>query len=163
MKTIAKSLTFPRSGVFLALLCIGAALGLSSCTSPIVGRIESNPQLYDQLSPADRALVARGEIREGMTKEAVFLAWGRADRVLRGRERGGIVERWSYTSSHPVYSSTVGLGVGWGAGRRYGSGFVGPWDPFWGGYNYGPAVVYVPYQSASVEFRNERVTKFMRE
>lgn len=164
VKSFLSSVSLAR--LALAGLCLSAGFGLSSCTSPLEGRITKNPQLFEKLSPSDRSLVRRGEIREGMTKEAVFLAWGRADYVSTGKDHGVSVEKWGYTGSHPVYTNsiTVGIGPGYYRGRRgyYGYGYAGLWDPYWGGYGYGPSIEYVPYQAASVEFRAGRVVRFMR-
>ncbi len=148
----------------LGLVALGlvAVLGLSSCASPVERRIANNPQIYGALSSSDKILVNQGRIREGMTKEGVFLSWGRPDYVATGRESGSSAEKWTYTGSRPVYTSTVGVGwnrLGYGP-YGYGFGFYGPWDPFWGGY--GPSVTYVPYEAASVQFRGNRVTKYMR-
>jgi hypothetical protein len=155
--------SFAFSRLAFAGLCLAAIVGLSSCTSAIESRITKNPQLYNKLKEHDRALVSRGEIREGMTKEAVFLSWGRADHVSVGRDSGRSVERWGYTGSHPVYTSNLSMGFGsgyYGGRGRLGYGYGGMWDPYWGGY--GPSIAYVPYQAATVEFRNGRVIRFMR-
>jgi hypothetical protein len=150
----------------LAAGSLAVAALLSSCTSPIERRIVSNSQLYDKLSAGDQSLVARGEIREGMSKEAVFLALGRPDHVAEGRERGARLTRWTYLDSRPVHTTTIGLGLGTGGlygGSRmgYGLGYGGLWDPYWGGY--GGGVSYVPYASDVVEFRSDRVVKYLRE
>jgi hypothetical protein len=59
-------------------LCLGLVTLLASflagCSTP-GSRIKSNPQIYASLSPADQALVRQGQIRVGMSKSAVFLAW----------------------------------------------------------------------------------------
>jgi hypothetical protein len=158
MKTI-----FTNRALSLA-LGLAAALALASCASPIERRIVSNPQIYEKLSGSDQGLVSHGEIREGMTKEAVFLALGRPDHVAEGRDRGAPAERWTYVSERPV--TTTSIGLGWGAGRwayggGFGYGYGGLWDPYWGGY--GSGVAYVPYQSEVVEFRGGRVVKYIRE
>ena len=151
-----------------------AAIGLSSCASPVERRITRNPQLFEKLSSKDRALVVRGEIREGMTKEAVFLAWGRADYISGGRDRGAAIDRWEYAGTRPVYTADIGIGFGvghyhhhqyaYGHGHRhggYGYSYGGMWDPYWGGYG-GPSIAYVPYRAASVDFRQDRVVRFVR-
>lgn len=38
-----------------------------------------------------------------MTRDAVFLAWGKADQVTTGSENGRPVETWRYTTLRPVY------------------------------------------------------------
>ena len=137
-------------------------LGLSNCVHPIERRIANNPQIYQSLSTQDQLLVQQGRIREGMTKEGVFLAWGRPHEVATGRQKGSAVEQWTYLDSQPVYTDTLGMGFGigpWGYGGygryygRYGGGY-------WG--NMGPSVMYVPYKAGSVTFRSNRVTDYLR-
>jgi hypothetical protein len=84
-------------------LCFGlvavllAAL-LSGC-STVESRIKSNPPLYASLSPADQALVRQGQIRVGMSKAAVFLAWGNPDRIRSGVRDAHPFEAWIYTTT----------------------------------------------------------------
>lgn len=144
-------------------LCAGLALAglVISCTSARERRITNNPQIYQSLTTSDQLLVQQGRIREGMTKEGVFLAYGRPDSVAQGRQKGSSVEQWTYMSTQPVYANTFGMGIGYGRGwgyRGYGCGYYGAWDPYW---NMGPSVVYVPYKAASVTFRGNRVTEYM--
>ncbi len=154
-----------RAALGLALMA-----GLASCTSPVERRITANPELYNKLSGNEKSLVSQGRIREGFTKEAVFLAMGRPDQVAAGSQKGAKLEKWTYVGTQPVYSDSYGFGWGGGYGRfgggyrrggfGYGYGYGGAWDPFWGGY--GPTVTYVPYKAASVTFRSGRVTEYMR-
>ncbi|MEQ1751406.1 MAG: hypothetical protein ABL974_18425 [Prosthecobacter sp.] len=147
-------------------LCAVAALAFSSCVHPLEKRITSNPKIYQSLSASDQLLVQQGRIREGMTKEAVFLAMGRADQVASGVQKGTRVEKWTYLGTQPVYTNNFGMGWGSGWGNRgwgrgpFGSGYGygGAWDPLWNG---GPSVVYVPYKAASVSFRGNRVTEYI--
>lgn len=144
------------------LLAVGLLLGLCSCASPRERRIAKNPALYEGLSSSDKFLVSQGRIREGMTREGVFLAWGRADRVAEGRRNGRRLEKWSYFGSQPVYAPTYSIGLGWGrGGLGYGFGYGGLWDPYWGGF--APSVFYMPYTAATVDFQNERVTAYETE
>lgn len=150
----------------LSRLCTGliAVLLLSQCAATPQSRIERNPQLYGQLAARDQQLVTRGTIREGMTRDAVYLAWGRPDRVAVGSARHRTVESWTYLGQQPV--STMNMGYGWGAG-------LGSWGPYWGGgpwgwsrggYGYwggGPSITYVPYTQAVVEFTSGRVSRYL--
>jgi hypothetical protein len=139
------------------------ALGLSSCVHPIERRIANNPQIYQSLSTNDQLLVQQGRIREGMTKEGVFLAWGRPSQVATGKQKGSSVEQWTYMGSQPVYTNNFGIGFGggpWGYGGYGRYGGCGPWGGGWG--NMGPNIVYVPYKSGSVTFRGNRVTDYLR-
>jgi len=135
------------------------ALGLSSCVHPIERRIANNPQIYQSLSTNDQLLVQQGRIREGMTKEGVFLAWGRPDQVATGKQKGSSVEQWTYVGSQPVYTNTFGMGFGGGPWGYGGCGRFGG-AGYWG--NMGPAVMYVPYKAGSVTFRTNRVTDYLR-
>ncbi len=153
-------------------LCAGlcGVLLLSQCVATPQSRIQRNPQLYSQLGDRDRQMVASGSIREGMTRDAVYLAWGKPDRVATGTHKGRAVESWTYVGQRPVTSYNMGFGLGggwggfpyWGAGGMgygWGGGFGG-WGPYsaWGG---GPMVTYIPYTQAVVEFTKGRVTSWM--
>ena len=105
--------------------------------------------MFDKLPEAHKKLVVRGAIVEGMSRDAVFLAWGRPSRVSRGSRDGGTFERWIYTHYEPVWTHNSSIGLGYGYGRygcRYG-----------GLYNDGPSVTYIPYNAAKVEFVSGRV------
>lgn len=131
----------------LTLLLSASALLLASCTSPIVKRIEHNPAIYAALSEPHKAMVSRGEITEGMSKQAVFIAWGRPDRGSKGSQNGKAYERWSYSGYEAVHGTSLGMGMGyWG---------YGCYDP---GFYYAPTVTYLPYEARRVEFLNNKVT-----
>lgn len=145
-----------------AVLCLAAALLFTQCASPLEKRIQRNPDIFAKLADNDKLLVQQGRLREGMTREAVFLAWGRPDQVATGSQKGVQTEKWTYVGTQPVYTDTWGMGWGGWGGRGWGRGwgYCGPWDPFWGGM--GPMITYVPYKAASVTFRNARVTEYLR-
>jgi hypothetical protein len=62
--------------LWFALVVALLASFLAGC-STVESRIKSNPQIYTSLSAADQALVHQGQIREDISKAAVFLAWGK--------------------------------------------------------------------------------------
>ena len=146
-------------------LCLGllAAVLLTQCASSTPQtRIQRNPQLYASLSTRDRQLVNSGVIREGMTRDAVFLAWGRPDSVTAGTNRGRETESWTYIGQRPVrtmnMSMSMGMGFGYGG---FGYGGFGPYGM--GGYPYmggGPSVMYIPYTAGVVEFSRGRVVRW---
>jgi hypothetical protein len=101
---------------------------LAGC-STVESRIKGNPQTFASLSPADQALVRRGSISEGLSKAAVYLAWGRPDRLRYGSRAGVPFEAWIYTTIRSeivpgYYPSFYGYGLsrpfygrrGWGYG-----------------------------------------------
>ncbi len=129
----------------------GCAALLASC-APVTpdARINANPTLYSKLSEKEKSLVREGRIANGMSPDAVYLAWGRPSREYEGHERGKATLRWDYTGTMPVYTT------GW-------SGYYGSyWRRPYYGYALGPEVTYVPYRRASVWFENRRVTSWER-
>ena len=139
------------------LLALSAA-ALASCSSNVASRVEKNAALYQSLPVEDRNYVNRGEIKKGMTKEAVFLAWGKPDRTGGGENKKGRYERWTYTTLEPIVNQSIYGGFGYGRfhpfiGRRRGW-FYQP--------GFGTQVDYIPRPAAYVDFRNGRVTDWQR-
>lgn len=127
-----------------------AVLLLAGCASPIERRVTRNPEMFNKLTASDQAMVRSGQIREGMTMDAVYLAMGRPARVFRGKRNGQEIERWSYNDYEPVYTSSFGFGGYYGAG----CGYYSPY--YWGG----PQIDYVPVEGAQVEFVKGRVSGY---
>ncbi|HEY2573549.1 MAG TPA: hypothetical protein VGH65_05745 [Verrucomicrobiaceae bacterium] len=125
---------------------------LANCSSPAT-RISKNPDLYHGLSEPHKALVQQGRITEGMNKEAVWLAWGRADRVATGSRGGRPYERWSYTGYEPYYSPTIGYAGGYWNQPYLGNGHLQ--DPR---YFPDPMMNYLPYEARRAEFTSDRVS-----
>lgn len=145
------------SRVLRPCLSIAFACLAASCAVTPEKRIAKNPQLYAALPADERAKVVQGRIDKGMSREAVFLAWGNPDRVQVGEENGRSLERWGYLDRYPVTTQRLGMGWGWGGGWGRG-GWCGPWDPFWMGG--GPMVTYIPYEAGTVEFKSGRVASW---
>ena len=150
------------------LLAFAVPVLVSSCAnSTPKGRIERNPQLFNALSAKDRELVYSGRIREGMTRDGVFLAWGAPDETSIGRQGGRNVEQWGYLGQRAVRTNSFNMGWGGGFGPygQFGYGGCGPWGYGYGpGFGWGPGfssgVMYVPYTAGTVSFRNGRVTEW---
>ncbi len=133
----------------LVLLCSVWA-SLSSCVTTPSMRIEENVSVFQSLPVAEQQLVREGRIAEGMSQQAVFLAWGYPNVApVRGQKGGQDFERWVYVASVPSHTMTV-----WGA-------------PMWGypGYSVsaGPSTVvqYREEMQRSVSFVNGRVTEWL--
>lgn len=138
-----------------ALLSAAALALLASCTSPIVKRIERNPEIYNSLSTRHKELVQQGRVEEGMSKQAVFIAWGRPDRASKGSKSGKSYEKWSYTGYDAAY--TRGWGYGGYPGGYWGRGY-GRSCYYDHAFFYEPMTTYVPYEAARVEFLSGRVS-----
>src|SRR5215468_2806192 len=121
----------------LAFGITAGALVLVSCASTQT-RISQNPQMYQRLSARDQALVSQGQIRRGMTMDAVWLAWGTPDQKVPGPMRDS--ETWVYLR----YDTPPSYG---------GPYYYGPFD-----WSYIPPKF--PYPSKGVTFANGRVVFF---
>lgn len=119
----------------------------TSCSTPQT-RISEHPDLYQSLSERDQALVTQGQIRMGMSRSAVWLAWGSPDRKIVGNMGGGPTETWLY-----IYYATYYPPYGpWGPWGYFGDPF---YDPFY--YSYVPSI---PYPTKVVTFARGRVVSF---
>lgn len=150
-----------------------SAIILTSCATT-ESRISEHPEIFNSLSSRDQALVREGKIRAGMSKNAVWLAWGSPEQKAEGNMRGHPTETWIYVQSttapygsayYPYYGAgPYGYG-GFGAVgvvRRHhgGRAFVFFGDPFYDPffYSYIPPTISYPYKT--VTFENGRVMSF---
>jgi len=80
------------------------ALILNSCsTMTPTDRIAENPHLYQTVPENERALVQSGEIRNGMNKNAVFLAWGAPNSPhVTGQNKTHSFVKWNYLRQTPI-------------------------------------------------------------
>lgn len=125
-----------------------------SCSSSPQTRIDKNPQLYSSLSPDQQAKVERGQIEQGLSKDGVFLAMGKPDKVTQGASKKGEYEQWNYYRMQPVMRH--GFGGYWGLGSRgYGSR-CGRYS----GWGYSPSITYIPRKSAIVRFEGDQVDEY---
>jgi len=157
-----------------------SALITTSCETT-ADRISKSPEIYQRLTANDQAMVSRGEIRPGMSQNAVWLAWGSPDRKIVGNMAGHSTETWIYiyyvTPYYPYYGpwgpwAYNNLGPGYnfayttvgpatGTWHHYGGRnfifFGAPfYDPFY--WSYIPPSI--PYPSKVVTFASGRVVSF---
>ena len=149
------------------------ALFFGGCATP-EKRISEHPDLYNGLPARQQQLVTQGQIAPGMSRNAVWLAWGNPEQKVNGYARGNTTETWVYltTTTYP-YGYGYGYGGfgygwgypywGWGGGgvfrTHHGHRFAVFGDPFYDPfyYSYWPTVSY-PYKT--VTFVNGRVVEF---
>lgn len=87
MKTIFLS-------ALLALLAMGCA------TNTLQSRIRERPAAYAALPPEVKSLVDAGQIKVGLSMDAVYFAWGPPSRVSTGQlPDGKTVTTWIYTGT----------------------------------------------------------------
>ncbi len=126
-------------------------LGLASCVSTPQSRIAENPSIYNSLTANQQSLVSVGQIEQGMTPPAVFLAWGEPSAVSEGVMDGKQATRWIYSTLEPVFTTPP---VFWGGpywGPYRGPGFYHYYCPY---YN---DVTYIPVNTGHVLFINGKV------
>jgi len=162
-----------------ALLTTAAAgaLFFGGCSTP-ESRISDHRDLYDSLPARQQQLVAQGQIAGGMSRNAVWLAWGAPEQKVNGYARGNTTENWVYYTA-TTYPYGYGYGYGGFGYGPWGYGYPGFWgggvgvfrthhgrrfavfgdpfyDPFY--YSYLPPTVSYPYKA--VTFVNGRVVEF---
>lgn len=126
---------------------VTGTLILSSCSTTQT-RISEHPDLYQSLSHRDQALANQGQIRIGMSRPAVWLAWGSPDQRIVGNMGGGTTETWVYTyyASCPYYP-------------------LEPLDEYFGAPLYNPFCYSwfppsIPYPSKLVTFARSKAVSF---
>ncbi len=151
---------------------IASSAFLTSCSTTET-RISKHPEIYQNLSPRDQALVSQGQIRAGMSANAVWLAWGSADRKVVGSMHGRATETWVYVNyaTAPYYGPGPYYGQGYGFGftslgfvgshhRHGGRTFVFFGDPFYDPFYYSYIPPSIPYPAKIVSFVSGRVVSF---
>lgn len=168
---------FVKPRFFLMALPALATLLFVGC-STTESRISEHRDLFNSLSPGDRQLVARGQIRTGMSRNAVWLAWGSPEQKTAGEMRGQMTESWIYVNYAPAYGyggygyGYPGYGYGpYGGGffgggvavvrtRHHGRAFAFVGDPFYDPFYYSYIPPSIPYPYRTVTFANGRVASF---
>ena len=128
------------------------ALLMVSCVSQTpADRIEKNPLIFNSLPVDQKLMVQQGRICNGMSQDAVFLAWGHPNTPpVEGESAGSRTERWVYRAYESVPVMTTGVGFGYGP---YGCHSVCYPQM---------ETAFIPYDAAYVEFTNGKVTSWQR-
>jgi len=130
-------------------LCLLFTALLAGCSS-VESRIKKHPATYASLSENDQRLVSRGNIREGLSQDAVYIAWGKPDDVIRGSAKGKPFETWVYNAFDDeaiVHGPMIPI-----RGR-----YFGPYDIY---PIYEPVYVQWRYPYRSVTFQGGRVVEW---
>lgn len=104
-------------------------------------------------------MVERGEVARGMSRDAVWLAWGAPSQRFEGGQDSRATERWDYAGTQPVHHMSFAGVHGYGRYGRFGPyGRHGAHSAF----ALGPEVTFIPYRRASVWFVDGRVEAWER-
>lgn len=80
-----------------ALLFLLGSLLLAGCaTSTIESRRRERADSFAALPPETKTLVNEGQVRRGMTQDAVYIAWGKPAQILQREDQQGMVTLWLY-------------------------------------------------------------------
>lgn len=124
-----------------------AAVMVVSCVTTPAERIAENPAVFRSLPPQQQLLVQQGRIEQGMSADAVLLAWGAPDTApVYGEKDGRRTERWIYRGYEPVTVMSD-----WSPLHHGPYGWYDPVYPATG-------TAYIPTQEAYVEFVNGKVS-----
>lgn len=85
-----------RSFLFLIL---GFLLTGCATSSTIAARKQERAASYAALPSESQALVDRGQIRRGMSEDAVYIAWGKPSQILQQEDQRGAITTWLYHGS----------------------------------------------------------------
>lgn len=91
-----------RAGVRVPLLFVATTcLFLAGCAtkSTIDTRRAERSSFYETLPADQKAIVDSGQIRVGMTADAVYIAWGKPSEVLEHEDASGHYTTWRYYGS----------------------------------------------------------------
>lgn len=139
------------------LAAILAGLVFTACApSTPQARIAKNPEQFSALGKKEQSLVEQGQISQGMSPEAVLLAWGPPDQSFEGSKDSKPTGRWDYLGTRPVYSSNYFGPFGYGLGGYGRYGYPGL------DFGVGPDIAFIPYRLASVWFVNQHVDSWER-
>lgn len=73
---------------------------------------------YNSFSPEVKAAVDQGEIKVGMTEDAVYIVWGAPAEILKSANEQGEMTRWlyygSYLEEYRYWTGSRGRGFGRG-------------------------------------------------
>ncbi len=84
---------------FILLLMI---VFLAGCATPstVSSREHERNAAYTAFPPDIKALVSQGEIKAGMTTDAVYIAWGPPSQILQSGDQTGTVITWLYEGGY---------------------------------------------------------------
>lgn len=79
-----------------AAISVLIALLAGCATTSIESRRAKRAEAYNALSADHKTLVDRGDITAGMNEDAIYIAWGKPDQVLRSGDQQGEKTTWLY-------------------------------------------------------------------
>ena len=81
----------------ILVLVVAATLSTGcSTTNTIEKRRQERAAAYATFAPETKATVDQGQIKVGMTADAVYIAWGKPSQIIAGESAAGSTTTWLY-------------------------------------------------------------------
>jgi len=113
--------------------------------STVSSRTEERPQAFNNLPQAEQDLVKQSKIKDGMSKDAVYIAMGKPDRIVPDTTHGKPGETWIYFGVHQQVISNYHI-IPRPAGRGFTTATV-----------YNPIYITHRYVRRQIFFQDEKV------
>jgi len=81
------------------LLLLGVSI-VTGCATSITSRKEERLSSYNALPAEQRLAVDTGQIKVGMSEDAVYIALGKPSQVVRGESSAGPINTWLYLGTY---------------------------------------------------------------
>ena len=103
-------------GIFFVAIVV--LISACSTKTTVSRRIDQNGTLFHQKSYSDKIAITHGNIAPGMSRDAVYLAWGNPNRRTEGVSDGVPYEEWIYKKISPKLNIDLAIGKGPGLGLK---------------------------------------------
>ena len=103
-----------RGEALLAAAVLSLLPLLAGCSATPAARAQEKAAAFGRLSPADQRLVLSGNVRPGLDRTAVYIAWGGPSQTQAAGPAEGPWDAWLYTHTfYGVDSGYFGARRGW--------------------------------------------------
>ena len=85
---------------FSLLILLGGLILGGCATSSVGSRKQERLGSYNSFTPEQRLAVDTGQIKIGMSEDAVYIAWGKPSQILRGESPAGAMLTWLYFGTY---------------------------------------------------------------
>jgi len=85
---------------FVALFASWLFLTGCATSTTIESRKKERYAAYQALPPELKSAADQGQVKPGMTADAVYISWGPPSQIIRGGDEGGETTTWIYTGGY---------------------------------------------------------------
>lgn len=84
----------------MRIIFLGLSLCLIGCATTLEKRKAEKKSSYQALAPEIRGLVDKGIIHEGISEDAVYVAWGKPAEILEIKTQSGHITKWLFKKTY---------------------------------------------------------------